>query len=196
METAATKKRYKILEDSTNYGSINTSSFFNLSKPFLLNLINETPTTASNSNRSKFTFLEPFESHHLTNGGGKLKSSQNNTKSSQPYSLIKPIQNNNNDKNDCSNTSSSSSSLSTSSSNNSTQQNNSNAILSRLSTISNSFKSIFVRPKNTKHVDLDSFNKRTTTNTKTTSGQKSEDGTKFKINFQYQMKLRVWTIII
>ena len=168
-------------------------SLFSLTKPlpplqtnnypklngFKMNNNNNNNTTLFNDSSFNFTFLEPFESYHLkhkyTNGatnGGKLLNKTLVNQRKQPYTLSKPTQpvitqqpSKNNvelvDEND-------------------TKQNgfNQNAILARLSSISSTFKSIFVRPKNTKLVDIKSIQNDTLLNTK--SKQDSEP-TKFKL---------------
>ncbi len=151
-----------------------STSLFNLSKPFNLSNtfksnnnanMDRTQNIESNQyNSTIFTFPEPFGSHHMNSGGGKLLNKQN-SKRCQPYSLSKPkivvnAANSSEDNISSSNSSNVSCSLSLSSSNtsnssqNQQQQQQPNAILARLSNISNSFKSIFVRPKHTKPVEL------------------------------------------
>ena len=155
-----------------------STSLFNLSKPFNLSntlksnnsSMDRTQTNESSQyNTTMFTFPEPFGSHHMNsyNGGGKVLNKQN-SKRCQPYSLSKPKvvvnpANSSEEHISSSNSSNASCSLSSSSSNTSSssqnqqqhqQQQQPNAILARLSNISNSFKSIFVRPKNTKPVEL------------------------------------------
>lgn len=133
-----------------------SSSLFNLSKPFNLSQKLKTDSNDYTSNaysNTTFTFPEPFESCHLAGGGGKLVN-KTSSKRSQPYSLSKPKISNKPAAEENTlfpNGSSDSVSLDTS------QQPQPNAILSRLSNISNTFKSIFVRPKHTKPVDLGKF---------------------------------------
>jgi len=154
-----------------------SASLFNLSKPFNLsstlgsnnNSMDRANTNESNQYSTMFTFPEPFGSHHMNSysGGGKLLSKQSSNRS-QPYSLSKPkvvtnAVNKSEDTFSFNNSSNVSCSLNISSSNTSNssqnqqqaqQQQQPNAILARLSNISNSFKSIFVRPKHTKPVEL------------------------------------------
>lgn len=105
-----------------------------------------------------------------------------NSKRSQPYSLAKPKVSNKPAVEENGLLFPNGSADSVSSNSQGTQP---NAILSRLSNISNTFKSIFVRPKHTKPVDLDSFNKRTNNPASTSQNQNTNDqtdATKFKIN--------------
>lgn len=195
-----------------------SSSLFNLSKPFNLSHKLKSKNDSSleysqASYASSFTFPEPFESYHAgsgVNGGGGGKLLSKNTKRSQPYSLSKPskpnISRQENSSNSFSLSNSSSSSNGNVSSDRNHQQNSNNPILSRLSNISNSLKSIFVRPKHSKPVDLGKMtspiiynNQKTnysnlifhiskgsfnhgSSETQSTSQNDQSEGTKFKIN--------------
>ena len=84
----------------------------------------------------------------------KLLTKQNSNKRLQPYSLSKPKPNVSRDDNNATSLSISKSSSDSSTSSDKSQSQTNNPILSRLSNISNSLKSIFVRPKHIKPVDL------------------------------------------
>ncbi|RNA19738.1 nuclear pore complex protein Nup153-like [Brachionus plicatilis] len=105
-----------------------------------------------NPHASLFEFIEPFESSHATNQTitttGKLTNKLNTAVNrSKPYTVNRP------DK-QCDKKSGHAGSNGTY---------HQTAILARLSSISNTFKSIFVRPKNTKHIQLDSVTASKTT---------------------------------
>jgi len=141
-----------------------SSSLFNLSKPFNLSHKLKSKNDSSfeyNPGQfnytASFTFPEPFESYHVNygiGGGGKLLTKQNSNKRLQPYSLSKPKPNVSRDDNNATSLSISKSSSDSSTSSDKSQSQTNNPILSRLSNISNSLKSIFVRPKHIKPVDL------------------------------------------
>ena len=151
------------VEATSNQKSM-PSSFFQLSAPLGASVSSEVAKCKLHTNT--FTFLEPFEPFHLSqsNGGGKTLSSRHtNPVRAQPYSLTKPkaqqiVNKSQENERPISLTS------------------HNNPILSRLSSISNSFKSIFVRPKLSKPVDLDSFNP------KSKQIEINKEETKFKLN--------------
>lgn len=132
--------------DNASSSNNSFSNLFNLSRPINLfedkfektkNLI-----LKSNTQSSLFEFIEPFESSHAkANTIGKQISNKLNSNRAKPYTLSKPDKQNEKP-------------VIESSSNSNYHQ---TAILARLSSISSTFKSIFVRPKNNKQIDLDSI---------------------------------------
>lgn len=144
--------------------STNSDDFF-LSKPIKINLtVNKSYLNVSNmnntNNTNEFTFLQPLIAER-----GLFKSTRPKINiRSQPYS-IKPV---NNNKNEVKKTTIN------------TTENSNNAVLARLSSISSTFKSMFVRPKQGKSIDISSlFNKKsknTNTPTSTTSNSPESIG--------------------
>jgi len=143
-----------------------SSCLFSLTKPSSAAGMSSTRPALKLNTSNNFTFLEPFESPHLgraDSGGGKLLNKHNPTQRQQPYMLTKPKQPKPNSSSSSSSsvdddsTASLSSNQSSSSTSVSSRPTHQNAILNRLSNISNSFRSIFVRPKHTKPVELGSF---------------------------------------
>ena len=135
-----------------NYTETNPNTF-DLSKPAssYKNLSGINFTSSIKLPTTHFTFLEPFESYHVSNSQtGKLNStSLSKCVRQQPYTLSKPEP---------------------------SVDGNQNAILARLSSISSTFKSIFVRPKNSKLVN-------TITNKKMSSSQAQVQAEeRFKLN--------------
>ena len=148
-------------------GFVSMSCFFSLPRPSSAAGMSARPAALKLNASNNFTFLEPFESPHLgrtDSGGGKLLNKHNPTQRQQPYMLAKPKQTKPNSSSSSSSladddsTVSLSSNQSSGSSSVSSRPTHQNAILNRLSNISNSFRSIFVRPKHTKPVELGSFN--------------------------------------
>lgn len=122
------------------------SNLFSLSRP--VNLFEEKFEKTKNlilklnsQSSLRFEFIEPFESSHAKSqtSGGKQVTNKLSSNRAKPYTLSKPDKHNEQP------------AIETSSNYHQT------AILARLSSISSTFKSIFVRPKNTKHIDLDSI---------------------------------------
>jgi hypothetical protein len=140
-----------------NDSSTATSTLFYLSKPlktnFILTNLNKINLDMSaNSNQSladQFTFLQPNESNRFNNEF-RIQKQKLNTNRAQPYTLTRP---------DAASTSSHQANdpVAASITN--------NAVMARLSSMSSTFKSMFVKPKNGKHVDISAFqNKKTKLN--------------------------------
>ena len=150
-----------INQQQQNISYVNGTSYFSLSKPFLLNLLVDDPTMSPVlTMQSKFTFVEPFESCHV--GGQKMKTPSSMASNHfLPYTKSKPTA----EIKTTSNLAVVSSSLNALSAVSKNESNTTSDIFARLSSISNSFKSIFVRPKVQRHVNFELFTKRIGTHT-------------------------------
>lgn len=124
-----------------------------------------------------FEFLEPYEPAHLrdrsingpSSGGGKILSShslRNGSNKSRPYELSRsaPVANNNNKAISNGHVDSQLAALESTAATTATHQQS--ALLARLTSLSSTFKSIFVRPKSARLVSYEKF----TSSTSTSSG--------------------------
>jgi hypothetical protein len=158
------------LEKENDSSATATTSQFNfcLSKPlktnFILTNLNKinlnmsNTTTASSSSSSiadhDFTFLQPNESNRFNNEF-RIQKQKLNTNRAQPYTLTRPTN---------PPTDSTVEIVASHTATNSSGSTN-NAVMARLSSMSSTFKSMFVKPKNSKHVDISAFqNKKTKIN--------------------------------
>ena len=134
-----------------------TSQFsFCLSKPLKTNFIltnlnkinlNMSTTTADHD----FTFLQPNESNRFNNEF-RIQKQKLNTNRAQPYTLTRPTNPSTDTAVDI---------VAPLTATNSSGSTN-NAVMARLSSMSSTFKSMFVKPKNSKHVDISAFQNRKT----------------------------------
>lgn len=168
---------------------------FDLSKPVALKSSSTlTLESTKGGGRGLFEFLEPYEPAHLRDrsinghGGGKMPSThRNGTVKSKPYELSRPPQsssqqssqlnsmiNGGNNNNFSLIADASCSSMNTSATHQS-------ALLARLTSLSSTFKSIFVRPKASRMVSYDKFNASTNGNATNVTNGGGSSGTEFKL---------------
>jgi hypothetical protein len=167
---------------------------FDLSKPVALKSSSALALDSTKGGgRGLFEFLEPYEPAHLRDrsinghGGGKMPSTyRNGTVKSKPYELSRPSQSQQSSQlNSMANGSSSFSLIadaSCSSMSTTSAATHQSALLARLTSLSSTFKSIFVRPKASRMVSYDKFNGGSTNGnaTNVTNGGGS-GGTEFKL---------------
>jgi hypothetical protein len=140
-----------------------SSTLFYLSKPlktnFILTNLNKINLNMSNNSANgpsiadQFTFVQPNESNRFNNEF-RIQKQKLNSNRAQPYTLTRPT-----------NTHTSDSTATLQSASHDATSSTNNAVMARLSSMSSTFKSMFVKPKNSKHVDISAFqNKKTKLN--------------------------------
>lgn len=189
--TTTTSQSNLILSSSSSSSSLlstTTSSLFTLSEPFKLNINYSNKDVSPSTINDLFEFELPKRlttitslpintntTNFVSNGGGKSTNLTTPARKILPtcgieYTSIRnhPYNNMTSNKtvlNDTTPTQHQSKSASSHSSANS-KSSSSNAILAQLKSISPNFKSIFVRPKNSKHIDSSSILNKTKLNSK------------------------------